>query len=182
MNQNTAAYVVQKVFGKGLREKIVEQLTPTLREVPAKYISQTPPFPFSRPSLFEAAKCMYNYVPAENEFERKFGLFLQGCADVAAFAKLPDQFGFAIEYTDNAPNLRYYPDFVVRAEDGAHWLVETKGAETTEVARKDLAARLWCENATLLTGNTWSYLKVPQKDYEKLQPETFGDLSLTLMD
>jgi type III restriction enzyme len=183
MNQNVVAYVVQKVFGKALRERIVEELTPTLRDVPARYISETPRFPFGRPSLFEAKKCMYNYVPAENEFERKFGLFLEGSEDVAAFAKLPDQFGFAIEYTDNAANLRYYyPDFVVRTEDGACWLVETKGAETVEVARKDQAARLWCENATALTGEAWGYLKVPQKEYERLQPASFGELHLTLFD
>jgi len=41
-------------------------------------------------------------------------------------AKLPEQFGFAIEYTDIVGNLRYYePDFVVLTSDGTHYIVET---------------------------------------------------------
>ena len=94
-----------------------------------------------------------------------------------AFAKLPRPFGFAIEYTDGAANLRaYYPDFVARAEDGAHWLLETKGQESADVSYKDRAARLWCENATALTRATWKYLKVPQKEFESLQPVSLQDL------
>jgi type III restriction enzyme len=102
-----------------------------------------------------------------------------GAPDVAAFAKLPDQFGFTIEYTDTAANPRlYYTDFVVRLDDAAHWLVEIKGQENTDMARKDAAAMLWCENATLLSGTTWRYLKVPQKAFTSLQPADFADLSV----
>src|SRR5258708_14762252 len=83
----------------------------------------------------------------------------------------------SIEYTDNNANLRYYyPDFVVKTETGEMWLVETKGQESLEVAFKDRAAGLWCENATRLTGEQWSYVKVPQKEYQKLQPVEFYDL------
>jgi len=35
---------------------------------------------------------------------------------------------------------------------------------------------MWCENATQLTGELWQYVKVPQKEYEKLQPVEFSDL------
>jgi type III restriction enzyme len=70
----------------------------------------------------------------------------------------------------------YYPDFVAVLDSGEHWLIETKGAETVEVQHKDRAARLWCENATLLTGTPWRYLKVPQKEFQKLQPGDFADL------
>ena len=69
------------------------------------------------------------------------------------FAKLPGQFAFAIEYTDNAGNLRYYEsDFVLLTSDGMHYIVESKGLEDTNVANKDRAARLWCENATQVVG------------------------------
>jgi len=37
-------------------------------------------------------------------------------------------------------------------------------------------ATLRCENVTLLTGKPWRYLKVPQKEFEKLQPESLGEL------
>jgi type III restriction enzyme len=124
-----------------------------------------------------AAKCIFNLVPCDNLFEKEFAKFLQDVDDVERFAKLPEQFHFTIEYTDAAGNLRYYePDFVVVTNDGAHYLVETKGLEDVNVGHKDRAALLWCENATLLTGKVWCYLKVRQTAYVSLQPTAFADL------
>jgi type III restriction enzyme len=176
MNRNAVAYVTIKAFGEALRPLLVERQQPSLQG-PPRMLSATPPFPFSRPTIYEAAKCIFNLVPCENEFERTFARFLQGAPDVQAFAKLPDQFGFSIEYTDTAANLRlYYPDFVARLEGGEQWLLETKGQENIDVARKDAAAELWCENATLLSGLPWRYLKVPQKAFVALQAADFSDL------
>jgi type III restriction enzyme len=45
-----------------------------------------------------------------------------------------------------------------------------------DVVHKDRAAGLWCENATRLTGQPWRYRKVPQKEYEQLEPSAFGEL------
>jgi len=87
-----------------------------------------------------------------------------------------EQFGFAIEYTDNAGNFRHYePDFVVLTNDGTHYIAETKGLEDVNVANKDRAAELWCENTTRLTGKPWAYLKVLQTAYTQLQPTRFED-------
>jgi excisionase family DNA binding protein len=55
-------------------------------------------------------------------------------------------------------------------------LLETKGREDVDVAHKDRAAMIWCENATLLTGTAWGYIKVPQDGFGKLQPTEFADL------
>jgi hypothetical protein len=60
----------------------------------------------------------------------------------------------------------------------AEWRNETKGREDIDVAHKDRAARIWCENATLLIGAAWTYLKVSQREFEKLQPADFADLSV----
>lgn len=38
------------------------------------------------------------------------------------------------------------------------------------------SAQIWCENATLLTGTAWEYIKVPQKEFEKLEATQFSDL------
>jgi len=175
MNHRVAGYVVLDVFSRVLKDKIVEQLEPTI-EGENRQLSAMEPFAFSRPVL-EARKCVLNLVPCDNDFEYEFARFLEGAKDVVAFSKLPQQFGFSIEYTDNNANLRYYyPDFVVKNELGEMWLVETKGQESLEVAFKDRAAKLWCENATKLTGEQWRYVKVPQKEYGKLQPVEFYDL------
>jgi type III restriction enzyme len=175
MNHRIAGYVVLDVFGKTLRDKIIEQLEPVI-EGEERKLSAMEPFAFSR-SVLEARKSVFNLVPCDNDFEYEFAKFLESAKDVQAFSKLPQQFGFSIEYTDNNANLRYYyPDFVVKTNMGEMWLVETKGQESLEVAFKDRAAKMWCENATVLTGEQWTYVKVPQKEYMKLQPVEFYDL------
>lgn len=122
---------------------------------------------------------MLNVVPCGNEFERAFAKFLDLADDVTAMCKVPDSFGFTIEYTDGSSSLRnYYPDFVAADLTGTHWLIETKGAETEEVTYKDRAAALWCENASRLAGVPWYYLKVKQKDFKQLQPDSLADLAV----
>ncbi|HEU5378662.1 MAG TPA: DEAD/DEAH box helicase family protein [Ktedonobacteraceae bacterium] len=175
MNHRVAGYVVLDVFGRALKEMLIEQVEPDI-EGQSRPLSLMEPFAFSRPVL-DARKCVLNLVPCDNDFEYEFAKFLESAKDVVAFSKLPQQFGFSIEYTDNNANLRYYyPDFVVKTELDEMWLVETKGQESLEVKYKDMAAQLWCENATTLTGQQWRYVKVPQKEYEKLQPVEFYDL------
>lgn len=158
---SVAQYVTVKTFATVLRGLVVEELSPTL-EHPGRALSETEPYPFSRPTL-EARKTVFNLVAGDNEFERQFGQFLEDAPDVKSFAKLPRRFRFTIEYTDSATNLRYYePDFVAVDLDGSRYVIETKGQENIDVAHKDRAATIWCENASLLTGVIWLYLKVPQ--------------------
>src|SRR5437899_1876971 len=175
ISSNVARFVTVDLFVKALRALVVEEQVPLL--VAARQISETPPFPYSRPNAFPASKTIFNLAACDNEFEERFARFLQASTDVTAFAKLPPQFRFAIEYTDTAASLRYYePDFVAVLADSSHRLIETKGREDPDVAHKDRAARLWCENATQLTDQRWSYLKVPQAGFDRLQPTSFADL------
>lgn len=174
---SVAQYVTVKTFATALRSMVVEELSPVLNE-PRRLLSTTEPFPFSRPT-FEARKTIFNLVAADNEFERDFAKFLDDARDVRAFAKLPQRFGFTIEYTDSATNLRYYePDFVAVDREGVHHLIETKGREDIDVAFKDRAAIIWCENATMLTDTPWQYIKVPQIEFGKLQASELCDISL----
>ena len=177
ISTNVAQYVIVRTFVEALRKLVIEELQPQLLHA-GRSLFETPPFPWSRPTL-AAGKCVFNLVPCDNEFEKQFAQFLEKAEDVLRFAKLPEPFGFAIEYTDGAGNLRYYePDFAVQTHDGMHHLVETKGLEDVNVAHKDRAARLWCENASRLTGHRWEYLKVPQTEFERLQPGAFADLQV----
>ncbi len=176
MSSNVANFVVSKEFEKALREIVVEVKKPELL-TPSRYLSTTPPFPYSK-QFHKAKHTVFNLVTCDNDLEMKFAKFLDGAEDVTAFAKLPEQFGFCIEYPDTLSNIRnYYPDFVARTKKRAHWIIETKGREDIEVERKDAAALRWCENATKLTGTEWRYAKVKEKEFEKLRPATFGELS-----
>ncbi len=175
ISSNVAQYVTVKTFVEALRKLVVSELEPQLLNA-GRPLSEMPAFPWSRPTL-AARKCVFNLVPCDNEFEKEFARFLQRSDDVERFAKLPPQFAFTIEYTDNVGNLRYYePDFVAVTTDGAHYLIETKGLEDVNVAFKDRAAHLWCENASGLTRTPWAYVKVLQQEFETLQPEDFAAL------
>jgi type III restriction enzyme len=181
MGSNIAGYVVIKEFEKALREVVVEEKIPQLL-TSSRLLSTTSPFPFSK-TLYDASKAIYNYVPCDNEFEKTFAKFLESALDVEAFAKLPLQFGFSVNYTDSLANIRhYFPDFVLRLRNKVHWLIETKGREDIEVQLKDAAAINWCNNASQLTNVEWEYLKVPQKDFEKLYPSDFEELKTALFD
>ena len=176
MSTPVAHFVCVDVFSKALKKLTIAEQEPTLLE-PGRKLSACQPFPWSRP-VWEGVKTVFNMVPCDNNFEREFAKFLDIAPDITSFAKLPQPFGFSIEYTDPAMNLRsYYPDFVAVDGSGTRWLLETKGAETGEVLHKDTAAAQWCENATSLTGTKWTYLKVQQKAFETLQPTRFEHLA-----
>src|SRR2546427_4085083 len=177
IGSNVSQYVVVQTFVRALRTLVVEERIPEIA-APPKRLSETEPFAYSRPT-YQASKCILNRVPCDNEFEVEFSKFLQFANQVSRFSKLPVRFGFAIEYTDAVANLRYYePDFVAVLDNGEHYLIETKGREDPDVPRKDRAATLWCEHATDLTGVKWQYLKVPQQQFKRLEPDEFSDLSI----
>lgn len=181
ISRSAAQYVTVKTFVAALRGLVVEEQQPDLLQA-ARRLSTTPPFPYSRPTI-PASKTVFNLVTCDNNFEKDFACFLQDAPEVTAFAKLPKQFGFAIEYTDSVSNLRYYePDFVAVLTDGSHYLIETKGREDVDVAHKDRAAQIWCEYASVLSASLWRYLKVPQTEFKKLQPFEFEDLLVFAVD
>ena len=175
ISSNVALYVTVRTFVAALREVVVQELEPQLLNV-GRPLSETDRFPWSRTTL-DASKCVFNLVPCDNEFEKEFARFLQEADDVVKFAKLPERFDFVIEYTDVSGNLRFYePDFVAVTADNESHLIETKGLEDVNVACKDRAAKVWCENASKLTGKPWSYLKVPQAEYNRLKPSRFAEV------
>lgn len=176
ISRRLTVHITTQEFLKLLRDKMNKPQEPKL-ESAARLLSGLAPFPWSQ----EAPACqktILNKVPCDNQFELNFARFLDNAADVAKFSKLPMSFGFTIPYTDAIGNLRhYYPDFVVVGDDDVHYLVETKGREDTEVINKDRAATLWAESASNLTGQVWLYVKVLQREFERLQPAQFADLA-----
>jgi len=175
ISSNIASYVVIKEFEKALREIVIEHKEPELLSA-NRFLSSTVSFPTSK-KVLEAKKTIFNYTPCDNDFEYNFAKFLEKAEDIKAFSKLPEQFGFCIQYTDTLANIRnYFPDFIAIAEDDTKWIIETKGREDIEVKLKDNCAINWCSSATELTGESWNYLKVPQKEFEGLHPDGLGEL------
>ena len=53
--------------------------------------------------------------------------------------------GFKLDYVKaNGDLSNYTPDFIVRTNDGAVWIVETKGREELDLPQKMARLRQWC--------------------------------------
>ena len=166
--------VTMKAFLDALRDKLAQPQEPAL-EGGGRRLSATEPFPWSNAAP-ACRKTVFNKVACDNDFEVAFARFLDAAKDVARFAKLPLRFGFSIPYADTRGNLRhYYPDFIVVDDEEVSYIVETKGREDIDVAKKDHSAIIWAEHATALTGAEWRYVKVTQADFEALAPIAFAD-------
>jgi len=143
-------------------------------------LSDTRPFVWSK-LVHPANKCIFNYVPCDNNFEVDFAKFLDRAPDVIAFSKISSKIGFFVEYKDSDGNIRlYYPDFLVLTERKEHVIIETKGREDVDVKHKDNRIRLWCEDATNLTGEKWFFIRVNQEDFEKYRFKDLKELVLTI--
>lgn len=181
MSGKIARLVVMREFEKVLKEKMVEYPIPELQSL-ERWLSNTPAYPTHK-KVLEQGKTIFNYTPCDNEYELAFAKFLEQAEDIKAFAKLPMQFGFSVQYTDTMANIRnYFPDFIAITTDDVHWLIETKGREDIEVRLKDQAATNWCAVATELTQKQWKYIKVMQKDFETSVPDDFEELMIIAND
>jgi len=139
-------------------------------------LSDTRPFVWSK-MVYPANRCIFNYVPCDNDFEVDFAKFLDRAEDVIAFSKIVPKIGFFVEYRDSDGNLKlYYPDFLVLLNNNHYWIIETKGREDIDVAHKDKRAILWCEDATKLTKYKWSFKRINQEDFEKYRFKNVQEL------
>ncbi|RLL85438.1 hypothetical protein CN13_07535 [Petrotoga sp. HKA.pet.4.5] len=145
-------------------------------------LSDTPPFPSSK-MVYPADRCIFNYVPCDNNFELDFAKFLDRAEDVLAFSKIVPKIGFFVEYRDSDGNLKlYYPDFVILTNKNEHLIVETKGREDVDVKHKDKRMKLWCEDATKIIKSKWTFKRINQEDFEKYRFKSIQELISTLKD
>jgi type III restriction enzyme len=68
---------------------------------------------------------------------------------VAAYAK-NDHLGFGISYTHNGIPRTYYPDFLIKLDNGAILVLETKGQDTLQAQAKKKALEQWIETVNSL--------------------------------
>lgn len=151
----------------------------TSTDLKPRLLSTTKPFLWSK-ELTVAVKSVFPRQPCDSGLEVQFVGFLDRCDDVAAFTKLAPAMRVSMEYRgENGGLAFYFPDFVLRDEDGDHYLVETKGLVDVAVPAKDLRAAQWCLDATMATGVRWSYLRVDQDLFQRhaAAVATFHDLA-----
>jgi type III restriction enzyme len=122
--------------------------------------------------VYPANKCIFNYVPCDNNLEIDFSKWLDNAQDVKAFIKIVPRLGFFLEYKSEDNLLRsYYPDFIVKTSYG-YYLVETKGLKGSEVDYKDKRATQWCEDATKLSNQKWDFIRINQDQFYILSSKT----------
>jgi len=142
----------------------------------------TRPFVWSK-LVYPANKCIFNYVPCDDNLEVDFAKFLEQAEDVESFTKMVVKIPFHIEYKSEEGLLRfYYPDFLVRMNTEEYFLIETKGLIDLEVSHKDKRTRVWCKDASCLTGHNWSFIRVNQEDFQKHKFRSVKELISTIRD
>lgn len=146
-------------------------------------LSDTKPFLWRRdlPPL-ECKRTIFNYVATYNPFERRFGLFLDGAADVLRFASLgtteqgDSGTQFRVDYLKSSGGIGFYhPDWVAvqqTPEREVHWIIETKGRVWEGTEAKDRAMTYWCERIRAQTGLEWRFARVNQAEFDRAKPST----------
>jgi type III restriction enzyme len=182
--------VLYKLSSHEVQEQLINlfvnafrDMTFTEREPGKKYtikLSDTRPFVWSK-FVYPANRCIFNYVPCDNNFEVDFAKFLDRAEDVEAFSKIVSKIGFFVEYKDSKDSLRlYYPDFVVVIDESERLIIETKGREDVDVWHKDKRIKKWCKDTTGLSGRKWLFIRVDQEEFEKYRFKSVKELISTL--
>jgi type III restriction enzyme len=153
-------------------------------------LRDTRPFRTEPRGFLQAKKSVFNRIVGEanaDSFELAFAVFLEAAPDVQAFGKNYMAVGFKIEYVKaNGELSTYTPDFLVRDQEGAVWVVETKGREEIDLPQKMGRLRQWCEDATHTTkddgGPAYRFVYVDQESFERHKPTSFAGLATTFLE
>jgi len=177
MNDDVLKQRLISIFKKPLLNLIIQEQKVKF-EKEFILLSKTPAYAWSKKIFKKPEKCIFNDVSCDNNLEVEFTRFLENSRDVTSYSKLEKQkTGFHVEYLNKDNHLKlYYPDFIVRTKDGTIWIVETKGREDPDVEFKDARAERWCEDATRLTKNKWSYIKIQENIFYASNETTFKGL------
>ena len=128
-------------------------------------------------------KSLFKRITGDSNLELIFTLFLEGCPDVSAYVKNYQQnrvAHFKLDYVNHEGRIAdYFPDFLVRLNDGRVVVVETKGRVDANVPLKMRRLAQWCEDVNNLTpGETYGFVYVDQEGFEAFRRnrETFQRL------
>ncbi len=106
------------------------------------------------------AKCHVNWAVLDSEWEGEFCRVLEGCGRVTAYVK-NDRLGFAVPYMRGMERHEYYPDFIVRLDNGVNLVLEVKGFSGEDEKEKESAMETqWIPGVNRL-GNfgRWAFAK-----------------------
>jgi type III restriction enzyme len=182
IQEGIAKYLARKIAELTIEKRVIEFDRADYK------LSETKPFSWRRnlPPLV-AKKTLFNYVATYNDFERRFGEFLDSKAgDVLRFAALgtteqgDSGAQFRVDYLKPSGAIGFYhPDWVVvqKTRSGElNWIIETKGRVWEGTTAKDDAICEWCQRVTEATGVDWRYMRVNQAQFDLVGATALGDL------
>jgi type III restriction enzyme len=92
----------------------------------------------------------------DSTWEACEAFILEQNKNVIAFAK-NDHLGFGIKYTFEGIVRTYYPDFLIRLDNGKTLVLETKGKDNAEVQAKSKALAEWVTAVNSMRVNSGAY-------------------------
>ncbi len=114
-------------------------------------------------------KSIFNKTIGDSQFELEFAVFLDNCADIISFTKNTYNIHFKIEYQGEDGNIHdYHPDFIVKQRENLIYLIEIKGREDLDDARKINRLKTWCVDVNKAQSEIkYIPLYVRQEEWEK---------------
>ncbi len=114
-----------------------------------------------------ADKCHVSHVALDSDWEAKLAQELEDMGEVVAYVK-NQSLGFTIPYTINGVERQYYPDFLIRIDDGEgpddllNLILEVTGERKKDKEAKSATARtLWVPAVNHHGGfGRWAFLEV----------------------
>jgi len=141
-------------------------------------LRQVRPFVVKNQEFLSPKKCVFNRVIGDSEFELEFAKWLEKCPDVTSFAKNYLAVNFKLDYVKPGGDIsNYYPDFIVKLNDGRVVIVETKGQQDVDVEPKMRRLKQWCEdvNANAPTA-THQFVYVDTESFHQHRPKNMHEV------
>ncbi len=141
-------------------------------------LRSTRPFVVKDQQYVVSKKSVFNRITGDYQLERDFATFLENCPDVLSYAKNYFAVNFKLDYVKVDGDIaNYYPDFIVRLEDGSVIIAETKGREDTDVAPKMQRLAQWCEDVNKIQRDvSYDFVYVDEEGFRTYNPRTFQQL------
>lgn len=149
----------------------------TTRVISSIKISDAKPSVVKNQEFIISAKTLFNRIVGDSNLELSFAKYLDKSPDVESFAKNILSINYKIEYVNARGEIaNYYPDFIVKVNSSTIYIVETKGVEDVDTARKWKRLVLWCEDATETDLNERKFipLYVTQDSFERYANDGVG--------
>ena len=180
--RNLARGPVLKEILESFRRAIRELTTTIVPQTEVQdYLKVTDMRPYmAKPPQYSHAphKSPQNLIIENFALEVEFARFLDGCPDVVAFAKNYFAVNFYLDYVQTDGKIaKYFPDFLVRNEAGQVWIVEMKGRQDENDARKRVRLKQWCEDVRKFASEQFvGSLFIEEARYRQFPVRTFAEL------